>query len=89
MEQRCLIFTLLVFSIVILIATIIGISSFSAIVKDIKMVKCGFYYSLDTAINGDLDNSWGGFAQVQTKLADVTGLIADTVSSINNNLKGN
>lgn len=71
-EQRCLIFILLLFSISILVTTIIGISSFSAIVTDMKMVKCGFYYSLDISINGDIDNKWAGFSQIQSKLTNVT-----------------
>jgi len=80
---------LLLFSIIILVATIIGISSFSAIVKDVKMVKCAFYYSLDVALNGDLDYKWGGFSQIKSKLENVTTLIDATVLSINSNLLGN
>ena len=54
-----------------------------------KMVKCGFYYSLDTALNGDLQNKWGGFSQIQSKLKNVTDLIATTVDSINTQLTDN
>jgi hypothetical protein len=88
-EQRSLILMALLFSVAILVASIIGISSFSAIVTDMKMVKCGFYYSLDTALNGDIDNKWGGFSQIKSKLAEVTQLLSSTVSSINSNLLGN
>jgi hypothetical protein len=59
----------LIFVTGILICTIIVFSSFTTLRKDVEMVKCGMYYSLDVATYGDQTSSWGGFGQVQSQLS--------------------
>jgi hypothetical protein len=78
-----------VFSVGILVATIVAFSSFTGFDSDIKMVQCGLYYSLDTALNGDQANNWGGFAQLQTQVQNTSTLLGAAAASINANLLGN
>lgn len=72
----------------ILITTIIVFSSFGSLRQDTNMTKCALYYCLDTALNGDQNNQWGGFSQVQTQLSNVTSLINSTAASATS-LSGN
>lgn len=81
--------TTLVFSIGILVTTIVAFSTFSTLSQDLAMIKCGLYYSLDTAQNGNQAESWGGLSQIQTQLQSVTGLLNGTATSINSILLGN
>ena len=53
------------------------------------MVKCSMYYSLDVATNGDQDNSWSGFGQVQSQLSEITAKLDSAKTIVNNNLNGN
>ena len=53
------------------------------------MVKCSMYYSLDVATNGDQNNSWSGFGQVQSQLSEITAKLDSAKTVVNNNLNGN
>lgn len=78
-----------VFLVGILVATIVVFSTFTDLSSDIKMVRCGLYYTLDTALNGDQARSWGGFAQIQTQVQNTSALLGAAATSINSNLLGN
>ena len=78
-----------IFSVGILVATIIVFSTFNSFHTDIKMVQCGMFYSLDAALNGDQPNSWGGFAQIQSQVQNTSSLLGAAATSINSNLLGN
>lgn len=78
-----------IFSVGILIGTIIVFSTFTSFHSDIKMVQCGLYYSLDTALNGDQSHNWGGFAQLQSQVSNSSSLLGAAAASINANLLGN
>lgn len=89
MELRATMIPAVIFSVGILVATIIVFSTFNSFHTDIKMVQCGMYYSLDAALNGDQPNSWGGFAQIQSQVQNTSALLGAAASSINSNLLGN
>lgn len=78
-----------VFSVGILVATIVAFSTFGDLSTDLRMTKCGLYYSLDTALNGDQTNNWGGFAQIQMQVQNTSALLGAAATSINSNLLGN
>jgi hypothetical protein len=78
-----------IFSVGILVATIVVFSTFNSFHKDIKMVQCGLYYSLDAALNGDQPHNWGGFAQIQSQVQNTSSLLGAAATSINSNLLGN
>ena len=73
----------------ILICSIIIFSSFTTLRKDVEMVKCGMYYSLDVTTNGDQTNNWGGFGQVQSQLESIAALVESTATTVNSSLFGN
>jgi hypothetical protein len=79
----------ILFSLGALVTTIVVFSTFTNFDNDIKMVKCGLYYSLDTALNGDQSNNWGGFSQIESQIKNTSALLSGATSSINLNLINN
>lgn len=47
-----------------------------------SLAKCSLYYSLDVAINGDIDSNWGGFGQFSTQMSNITSQLSSTASAI-------
>jgi len=47
------------------------------------MVKCSLYYTFDVTANGNQSTNWGGFAQIQGQIANITGLLNSTANSSN------
>lgn len=78
-----------IFSVGILVTTIIIFSSTAILTKDMKMVKCALFYSLDVALNGDSVSKWGGFGQIQSQVGNITALLNSTAIAINSTLVGN
>lgn len=81
--------TAIIFSAAILVTTIVVFSSFSTINKDIEMVKCGLFYSLDVALNGDQENNWGGFSRVQSQIQNISGQLGAAASTITTTMTNN
>lgn len=73
----------------IVICTIVVFSSFTILKKDVEMVKCGLYYSIDVATNGEQTQNWGGFGQVQSQLSSISGLVDSTATTVSSSLSGN
>ena len=53
------------------------------------MVKCSFYYTLDVAANGNQSTNWGGFAQIQSQIGNITGLLNSTATAANTQFSSN
>jgi hypothetical protein len=47
------------------------------------MVKCSLYYTFDVTANGNQSTNWGGFAQIQSQIGNITGLLNSTANSSN------
>ena len=49
------------------------------------MTKCALYYSIDVAINGDLQNGWGGFTLLASQIGNISSQLstASTAASAN------
>lgn len=73
----------------VLICTVVVFSSFGSLKTDISMFKCSMYYSLDVASNGEQSRNWGGFAQVQSQLSSISGLLDSTAATVSSSLSGN
>ena len=73
----------------VLVATIVVFSSFALLQEDLKMIKCGLYYGLDVAVNGDQTSNWGGFGQIQNQISNVTALLNSSAAAVNSTLLGN
>ena len=69
------------FSVAVLVTTIVGFSAFSGLHEQAEMTRCSMYYTLDISLNGDPDGQWGGFSQVQTQLSDVVTQLNSTVTA--------
>ena len=79
----------IIFSVGILITTIVAFSTFANLKTDMKMVSCGLSYSLDTALNGDQANKRGGFSAIQSKLGNTSLLLSATATTITNTMSNN
>lgn len=79
----------IIFSVGVLITTIVAFSTFANLKTDMKMVSCGLYYSLDTALNGDQTNKWGGFSSIQSQVGNTSLLLSSTATTIDNTLSNN
>ena len=53
------------------------------------MTKCGIYYSLDITANGNQSTNWGGFAQVQSQISNITSLLNSTATTTTSQLSNN
>lgn len=53
------------------------------------MISCGLNYSLDTAMNGDQTNKWGGFSQIQNQVSNTSDLLNSTAATIASTLSNN
>ena len=53
------------------------------------MVKCSFYYTLDVTANGNQSTNWGGFAQIQSQIGNITGLLNSTATAANTQFSNN
>lgn len=71
-----------------LVTTIVVFSSFTLLQQDLKMIKCGIYYGIDVAVNGDQSNGWGGFGQIQGQISNVTALLTSAAAAVNSTLTG-
>lgn len=40
------------------------------------MTKCALYYSLDVAVNGDLEQGWGGFAVLASQIGNISSQLS-------------
>lgn len=80
---------LIIFSVGILVTSIISFASFPSMQSDISNTKCALYTSLDVGINGDQTNKWGGFQQLQNQIGNISTLLNTASSQINSNLAGN
>jgi hypothetical protein len=75
----------MIFAVAITITAIVGFTFFPTLQKDIKMTKCALYYSIDVAVNGDLENGWGGFALLANQIGNMSSQLstASTAASAN------
>lgn len=75
----------MIFALAITITAVVGFAFFPALQKDIKMTKCALYYSIDVAVNGDLDKGWGGFTQLASQIGNISSQLstASTAASAN------
>jgi len=53
------------------------------------MIKCGLFYSLDVALNGDQENNWGGFSRVQSQIQNISGQLGSAAATITTTLTNN
>lgn len=88
-ELRCVMGFAVGFSVAILITSIIAFAYFPAMQSDISNTKCSMYHSLDVAINGDQSNGWGGFAQLQNQIGNISSLLSSASSQVTSNLANN
>lgn len=84
--MKCVTIFTVLFAFGIALTTIIGFVYFPALEKDIKMTKCTLYYSLDIALNGDLNNGWGGFTQLANQIGNISNQLTTTSTAINANI---
>ena len=47
------------------------------------MVKCSLYYTFDVTANGNQSTNWGGFAQIQSQIGNITWLLNSTANASN------
>lgn len=53
------------------------------------MAKCGLYYTLDITGNGNQSTNWGGFAQIQSQISNITSLLNATAVTVTSQLSNN
>ncbi len=88
-ELRLPMLAAILFSVALLITTVVAFSTFANLKTDLKMVSCGLYYTLDTALNGDQTNKWGGFSSIQSQVSNTSLLLSSTANTITNTLSNN
>jgi hypothetical protein len=83
--MKCVTIFSIIFAFAITITAVVGFVFFPALQKNIKMTKCALYYSMDVAINGDLENGWGGFSQLANQIGNISSQLstASTAASAN------
>ena len=88
-ELRCVTVFAIIFALAILVTTIVAFTFFPALEEDITMTKCSMYHSLDIALNGDQNNNWGGFQQMQDQIGNISTLLSTASAAISSTLSGN
>lgn len=48
----------------------------------IRYAKCSLYYMIDEALNGDLDNGWGGFIELKYKIGNISSLLDSAATQV-------
>lgn len=80
---------LIIFSIGIMVTSVVAFASFPSMQSDIINTKCAIFKSLDVAMNGDQNNKWGGFQQLQNQVGNISTLLTSASSQITANLASN
>jgi hypothetical protein len=61
---------------------ILGFAYYPSLDEDAKMIKCSMYYSLDVAMNGDVNSNWGGFVQFATQMGNISSQLSTVGAAI-------
>lgn len=56
--------------------------------NDIENTKCSIFTMLDTTINGDSANNWGGFTQLKNQIGNISSLLSSAATQISTYLPG-
>lgn len=56
-------------------------STITNIKTSISNTKCGIYTTIDTTINGDISNSWGGFLNISYQIGNISSQLNSTNST--------
>ena len=70
------------FALIILAAGVVSFTAIPAMRNYINYTKCSMYSALDNSLNGDTDNGWGGFTELQFKIGNISSLLDSTATQI-------
>jgi hypothetical protein len=79
----------MIFSVGILVTSIITFASFPSMKDDITYTKCSLYVILNSALNGDQTRNWGGFNQLKEHVGNISTLLNTASSQFTSTLSGN
>jgi hypothetical protein len=79
----------MIFSVGILVTSIITFASFPSMKDDITYSKCSLYIVLNTALNGDQTRNWGGFTQLKDHVGNISTLLSTASTQFTSTLDGN